>query len=333
MIRPLHGDLIAGFDAGQTHTTCRLALVEAPGRWRTLAEGEGSGVSHLAAPDGEERFAEALRSSLQAALQTAEATWVMANGGALVAAAVGASGIEQGSPVQQHGMALAAEALALPPAQVAVTGDEHTALRGALGDQPGVLVISGTGCIAVGQNSQGRQHRCGGWGWLLDGAGSAMDIGRDGLALSVRMADGRAGETPLRTALWQALGAATAQEVKAAVVAAGFGPAQFARLAPLVAAAAEAGDQGATAIVKHSAAALAELVAGVTRALDLQAPPVCAVGGAVEHLQPLRRGLEAELTSLVPGAAVQPPRGDACDGALALAVTLTPASPAVGQNS
>ena len=311
--------VIAGFDAGQTHTTCRLAMLEAPGRWRSLAEGEGSGVSHLAAPDGEDRFRAALRSSLQAALQIAQAAQALAAAGPVVAAAVGASGIEQGSPVQQRGQALAAEALALAPGRVAVTGDERTALRGAFGDQPGVLVISGTGCIAVGQDAIGRQHRCGGWGWLLDGAGSAMDMGRDGLALSVRMADGRMPETPLRAALWQELGAATAQAVKAAVVAPGFGPAEFARLAPLVASAAAAGDSEAAAIVQRSALALAELVAGVARALELQAPPVCAVGGAVEYLQPLCDGLGAALAERLPGARLVHPQGDACEGALSLA--------------
>ncbi len=311
--------LIAGFDAGQTHTTCRLAVLQAPGRWRSLAEGEGSGVSHLAAPDGEDRFRAALRSSLQAALQIPQAAEAIAASGPVVAAAVGASGIEQGSPVQQRGQALAAETLALAPERVAVTGDERTALRGAFADQSGVLVISGTGCIAVGQNAMGRQHRCGGWGWLLDGAGSAMDIGRDGLALSLRMADGRMPETPLRTALWQELGSATAQAVKAAVVAPGFGPAQFARLAPLVASAAAAGDSEAAAILQRSSLALAELVAGVARALQLQAPPVCAVGGAVEHLQPLRAGLHVALAKQLPGTVLVRPQGDACEGALGLA--------------
>ncbi|MEB3185607.1 MAG: BadF/BadG/BcrA/BcrD ATPase family protein [Cyanobacteriota bacterium] len=318
-----HQVLIAGFDAGQTHTTCRLARLGPTGTWRNLAEGEGSGVSHLAAPGGESRFRDALRSSLQAALHGPEAAQTLA-GGAVAAAAVGASGIEQGSPVQQRGLALAAETLGLPPERVAVTGDERSALRGALGDQPGVLVISGTGCIAVGQTGEGRQHRCGGWGWLLDGAGSAMDIGRDGLAASVRMADGRIPESPLRGALWQAIGATTAQEVKAAVVASGFGPAHFARLAPLVAAAAATGDQEAIAIVQRSALALAELVAGVARALDLQAPCVCAVGGAVEHLKPLGDGLQSALTARVPGARLQQPLGDGCDGALAMAAARAP---------
>ena len=44
--------LIAGFDAGQTHTTCRLAILRSDGSWQALAEGQGSGVTHLAAAGG-----------------------------------------------------------------------------------------------------------------------------------------------------------------------------------------------------------------------------------------------------------------------------------------
>lgn len=316
------GLLIAGFDAGQTHTTCRLALLNSSAGLRPLAEGSGAGVSHLAAAGGEARFRAALRTSLEAALASAAAGPAGAALLPLAAAAVGASGIERGSPVQEQGRLLAAAALGLDPALVSVSGDEHTALLGALGRGPGVLVISGTGCIALGQNAAGDQHRCGGWGWLLDGAGSALDIGRDGLALSVRMADGRLPETPLRQALWQALGARTAQEVKALVVAPGFGPAGFARLAPLVAAAAGAGDPEAERIIARSALALAELVGGVAQALRLEAPAVCAVGGALEHLQPLRAGLEAALAERLPAARLQTPHGDACAGALELASAL-----------
>jgi N-acetylglucosamine kinase-like BadF-type ATPase len=180
--------LIAGFDAGQTHTTCRLADCSSG---VALAEGQGPGVSHLAAAAGRQRFAAALGQSLQAARQALPAERRL---DPLAAAAVGASGIETGSAVQQEGLELAAEELALPAQQLVVTGDERTALRGAFPDGPGIVVISGTGTIAVGRDGSGREHRCAGWGWLLDGAGSAMDIGRDGLALSLQMADGRLAE-------------------------------------------------------------------------------------------------------------------------------------------
>jgi glucosamine kinase len=314
--------LVAGFDAGQTHTSCRLARPcpdRPPQEWPVLASGEGPGVSHLAAPGGEERFRRALRKSLSQALaglgpQPPE----------LRAAGIGASGIEQGTPVQERGRAVAAEALGLPGSRVVVTGDERTALRGAFGAEAGILVISGTGTIAVGQDSQGRQHRCGGWGWLLDGAGSAHDIGRDGLALTLRMADGRLPEGPLLPRLWAALGLEPTdplapQRIKALVVAAGFGPADFARLAPLVEEEARRGDPGAARILECSAQALAELVAGVAGRLDLQAVAVVGSGGALTHLEGLRSRFLEALADRLPQAELVEPRADACGGALALA--------------
>lgn len=317
-------ELIAGFDAGQTHTRCRLALLEAPGRWRVVAQGEGPGVSHLDAPGGEPRFSAALQQSLAAAVAQLEHS-----GGredpALAAAAIGASGIEAGSSVQPRGQQLAAQALQLPPSRIVVTGDERTALEGARGEHTdGILLISGTGCIALGCNAAGQLHRCGGWGWLLDGAGSATDIGRDGLALSLQMADSRQGETPLRAAVWAALGLAAddpaaAQAIKARVVQADFGAAGFARLAPVVHAQASAGDAGAAAIVARSGVALAEMAIAIARQLALEAPPVWPSGGALAHLPLLRQALQQTLAQRCPGAQLAHAAGDACEGALGLA--------------
>jgi glucosamine kinase len=307
--------LIVGFDAGQTHTSCRLAWLTADGQLQPLADGEGSGVSHLDAPGGEQRFEAALCSSLAAARDAAGLTADQP----LAAAAIGASGIEVGSSVQTRGQQLAAKALGLRAATVLVTGDERTALHGAFAAGAGVLVISGTGCIALGRAADGRHHRCGGWGWLLDGAGSALDIGRDGLALSVQMADGRLADTPLRTALWQAISAENPQQVKAAVVAAGFTPAGFARLAPLVDQFALAGDPDAQAVINRSATALAAMVAGVAQALELEAPAVCGVGGALTHLAGLRQAFATALECRWPQAQLCAPAGDALTGALNLA--------------
>jgi glucosamine kinase len=307
--------LIAGFDAGQTHTTCRLARLETSGAWRVLSEGQGGGVSHLAATGGDSRFVAALQGSLTAALASAQ---LEANT-PLAAAGIGASGIEAGSAVQQQGTALAAQSLGLSPKLAVVVGDERTALAGAFSGGAGILVISGTGCIAAGSDGLGRIRRCGGWGWLLDGAGSAMDIGRDGLALSVQMADGRVADTPLRMALWQALGADSAQAVKAAVVAPDFGAAGFARLAPVLNELAQAGERHARAVIARSAEALAAMVQSVAEQLDLPAPAVCGVGGALLHLQQLQQAFQTTLRQRLPQATLQAPAGDGCSGALSLA--------------
>jgi glucosamine kinase len=327
--------LLAGFDAGQTHTTCRLAALQPGGGWRVLAEGQGPGVSHLEAAGGEQRFGDALRTGLQAALGAAglgaigraEAPLAGAGAPRLAAAGVGASGIEHGSAVQQRGQALAAAALQLPTERVLVTGDERTALRGAFSaDGPagaGIVVISGTGCIALGRDGRGREHRCGGWGWLLDQGGSACDLGRDALAVALEMADGRRPDTGLRAALWQALAEGeeevTAQRVKALVVAPAFGAAGFARLAPCVEALAAAGDADALAVLQRSADALAALVRGVAAALALEQPRVCGQGGALRHLPTYAAAYRQALATRLPGATLVEAAGDACDGALSLA--------------
>ena len=352
--------LIAGFDAGQTHTTCRLAEQHSG---RVLAEGEGPGVSHLAAAAGEDRFRQALIGSLRDALRKLDAggsaadrspgpmgmadpvapgerlsslgVGAHAGGPALLAAAVGASGIERDSAVERRGLALAAEALALAPGRLWVGGDERTALRGAFPEGAGIIVISGTGTIALGCDGHGREHRCAGWGWLLDGAGSAFDIGRDGLALTLEMADGRRPDGPLRPRLWQALDVNPAdsgapQAIKARAVSAGFVPAGLAALAPPVEEAAAAGDGDALAILRRHGEALAESVAAVARALDLIAPPVAALGGAISHLPLFRRQFEQALADRLPGACLGAPAGDAACGALAIARELAERVPAAG---
>ncbi|MCP9849660.1 N-acetylglucosamine kinase [Cyanobium sp. Morenito 9A2] len=320
--------LIAGFDAGQTHTSCRLALVTTDGLIQPVASGEGPGISHLAASGGEERFLAALRLSYAAARGALEE----GSDGclALGAAAVGASGLEAGTDLEQRGQALIATALGVPLERVRASGDERTALLGACGHGAGILVISGTGSIALGQDGHGREHRCGGWGWQLDGAGSAMDLGRDGLALSLRMADGRLPESPLRARLWAALadaegitGAAiTGQWIKAQVVTPGFAPAGFARLAPAVNRLAAEGDPGALAIVQHSANALVRLVAGVAGHLELEAPAVFPTGGALTHLDQLRSCFAAALQRALPASRLKEPTDDALAGALQVATAL-----------
>ena len=306
--------LIAGFDAGQTGTRCRISRSEL-GQLHRLGSGAGPGVSHLDAQQGEQRFRRAVQDSLSAALVSAGV-----NRDDLHAAAIGASGIEQGTELQGRAAALLAEELGLPQSQVVATGDERTTLRGAFPEQAGIVLISGTGMICVGRDGSGREHRCAGWGWLLDGAGSAFDIGHQGLQLSLRMADGRLADHSFRQRLWQELGCDSSAAIKACVVQQEFGPAAFARLAPLVAAAAAEGLDPAQQILNRSAASLAEALKAVATALNLDHPNVVGHGGAFAHLPPFRAAVENAVAQAIPATSWCDPHGDACDGALHLAL-------------
>jgi glucosamine kinase len=60
-------------------------------------------------------------------------------------------------------------------------------------------------------------------------------------------------------------------------------------------------------------------VSGVAQALQLQAPPVAALGGAITHLHIFRSLFRGVLLRCHPEARLQAPAGDAASGALAIA--------------
>ena len=72
---------------------------------------------------------------------------------------------------------------------VTFTGDQQTALYGALGGPGGIVLIAGTGSICYGQSTDGREARSGGWGSLMDDEGGGFALGRDALAAVVRAED------------------------------------------------------------------------------------------------------------------------------------------------
>lgn len=65
--------------------------------------------------------------------------------------------------------------------RVKVLSDAELAHERSFGKRPGIVLISGTGSIAYGRNSQGRAARAGGWGPLLGDEGSSFWIGAEGL--------------------------------------------------------------------------------------------------------------------------------------------------------
>jgi len=303
--------LLAGFDAGQTSTRCRVCRWQEDG-WQIIGEGSGPGVSHLEAAGGAERFRQAVLTSLKSASEGEGES-------KLDAAVIGASGIEQGSALQPKATALLADALSLPENKVLATGDERTALRGAFPDGDGIILISGTGMICLGRDHQGKEHRCGGWGWMLDGAGSAFDLGQQGLQLTLQMADGRRPDHPLRQKMWEQLDCRGHADVKAWVVQPSRTAADLAALAPLLVAAADAGLPAAQDILQRSAAALVSCAATVARELALPQPAVAGLGGVLQHPGSVQRAVEVGIIAEIPGARWAPAASDACWGALTMA--------------
>lgn len=119
-----------------------------------------------------------------------------------------------------------------------------------------VAVICGTGsCVFVRMGNQ--RGRLGGWGYLLDQAGSAYDVGKDGLRHTLAVEDGLCEESYLTQRIHDALGGTALSNISAIY---GGGRAYIADLAMVVLEAAGKGDENALAILQANADRLALLI-------------------------------------------------------------------------
>jgi len=80
---------------------------------------------------------------------------------------------------------------------VKVKNDSFAALRGGTPKPYGVVVVSGTGTVAVGRNQEGKEHRAGGLGSDFGDLGSGPDILKMAISAVVRENDGRGQKTQL----------------------------------------------------------------------------------------------------------------------------------------
>jgi N-acetylglucosamine kinase-like BadF-type ATPase len=313
-----HSSLVIGLDAGGTKTACALARADDSA---VLGRGVGGpGNIHAA---GAERVAASLADAVREAFQDAGLM-----PGPVAAVALGAAGAAR--PDDQAAVERLLRAAA-PAERYAVTNDGAIALRAAVPVGPGVLIVAGTGSIGYGRTTGGDEVRTGGWGYLLGDEGSAFAVGLAGLAAVLRAHDGRAQPTGLSAVLLDAWALTTPEGLIARVYRQPAPREEIAALAPLVAAAARAGDTAAAGIMHDAGGALGELAVSTARKLGLPPAtpaPVVTTGGfwhtAADLLLPplLVRVRAASVVIAHHEAVVEP-----VYGALALARTLLDPQP------
>lgn len=182
--------------------------------------------------------------------------------------------------------------------RVEVLSDAQAALLGALGDTPGVLILSGTGSIVIGRDAGGRWARAGGLGPLLGDEGSAFWIGRAWLRATTQGED----FLPIRRLVTR----------KDAV-------ARIAGLAPSVLARARRGDPRARAIVGEAQSHLASLARDVVRQLGLPPPIAVSWAGGVLDSPRFREGLKRAVAKSGLGVRWRAPAAAPVAAAVALA--------------
>jgi N-acetylglucosamine kinase-like BadF-type ATPase len=159
----------------------------------------------------------------------------------------------------------------LPQTRYRCVNDMVCGWAGALAGRDGINIVAGTGSIGYGEYEK-RSARAGGWGEVFSDEGSAYWVARELLSLFSKMSDGRAP----RGASYELLREHFKLNADLDVCAAIYGPpplprSEVAALAPLVARAAHAGDQGARRIFEAASQELAAVVHAIREQLEV--PP------------------------------------------------------------
>jgi N-acetylglucosamine kinase-like BadF-type ATPase len=203
-----------------------------------------------------------------------------------------------------------------------VVHDSVAALQVATHGRPGIIVISGTGCVAAGVNGAGKYVRAGGWGYLIDDEGSAYDIGTKALRSAFRMIDGRASRTKLTSILKRRFRVKTLEDTLSLIYSNGLGVDGIAALTPLVSRSA-GGDKVCREILNSAGASLAELACVVGRRLRMtqDAFPIVLVGGTFKAGRYLLQAFRARIRKECPRAQVEIMKIEPVLGAFSLAVS------------
>jgi N-acetylglucosamine kinase-like BadF-type ATPase len=304
-----------GIDAGGSKT--RWALARPGGE--LLAEGEAEGFSALQMgnEDGSAHISAVLDAIAGAVLPV----------GKPAAAVAGITGLADDSAGELLA-AMIAQPLAIGRAAVLLCNDMEIACRDLFAPGAGYLVYAGTGSIGAYIDADGRFHRVGGHGGILDDAGSGFWIALQALRQVWRAEDAVPGswrQSPLASEVFARIGSSEWSASRRFLYGQRFedNRGQIGRLALAVAATAET-DPAARAILAAAGTELARLAATL---LARFGPRPVVLSGRAAALHPL---IEQSMRAALPPAChLQRKISEAHHAAARLAATLAndPMSP------
>jgi len=232
----------------------------------------------------------------------------------LEAVCVGLAGVDR---PQVHRPLFAWLCEAIPARNHLLTVDAAITMQAALGNSPGIIVISGTGSIAYGRDERGHILRAGGWGIPFDDLGSGYDLGRKAIAAALQEFDGRGMRTKLTRKICRALNLENITQILLQPLT----QQQIAALFPLVLEAARRRDNAARVLCWQAGMDLADMAVAVIERLGWRRRPfpvVCA-GGVFKSSATIRAGFAHHVRSHATRAEVHLLRREPVEGALAFA--------------
>ncbi|MCM0646915.1 hypothetical protein NBE98_00830 [Clostridium swellfunianum] len=179
-----------------------------------------------------------------------------------------------------------------------IMGDELNAFYGALGNDRGIVILSGTGSFAIGRNSIGKMHTVGGWGAISQDEGSGYYMGVQALKAVMRNYDSMGRDTILSNLILEAFNIKSINDLKSFLYNGSCGVKEIAALSKLVKYGAENHDFVCKDIANDCAYKLFQLAEGVINRLEMydEKYNLCLTGGISNFkgliLNPLNELLE-----------------------------------------
>jgi N-acetylglucosamine kinase-like BadF-type ATPase len=302
---------IFGIDGGGTSTRLRVESLER----ELLYQAEGPSLNPRSVGwEGSRATLEGLFSAMYAATGLGP--------GGCVAGFAGVAGIDRSEDTGIMRSIISDAADLGLDTTVEVRNDSIPALAGAFGELRGILLIAGTGSIAVGSDGAGRIVRSGGWGHILGDEGSAYWVGLRALNAATRFHDRRSPQTDL---LGRALAYFGEKEPFSLIPAVyePFDKAKVAAFARVVAEERDRGDEVAEQIFKDAAEELALLAISIATRLGEahSGGRIAFTGGFISNNERLWHDTEARILSALPRHRIVSPQADAVSGACLLALT------------
>ena len=280
---------VLGFDGGGTKTEC--VLMDAEGKVLARSRSGPSNPFRI----GVERAAQEIQIAASLALREAGI-------GSAEIAAIGAGLAGTSQPELKEQMQSALQK-AFPGSAVTVLTDFEASLAAA-GEGLVIVLVVGTGSVAVGRDSQGKIWRAGGYGTASSDEGSAYDIGRRAVAQAMKEREETGSDSDLGKAILDQLGFESWAELQQR---SSLAPDDiFPQVFPVIAALADAGDSDAREILSQAATDLSSLVATVADHLGPRSAAIflAKTGGALGRSIFFDAHLDAALLQLLPNAQI-----------------------------
>ena len=302
LLRPRGEDLFLGIDGGGTKT--EFAVISSDGGVVARSVKSGCNPNDV----GYSRALAVIREGIDS---------ILADYQSINAAFLGIAGISVGN----HAKRLYSDLKkCYPKINIQIKSDIFNLF--AMCDGASMAVISGTGSVVFVKDGD-EYRRIGGWGYLLDNAGSAYDIGREAIRTALYEEDMKKSPSRLANMLRERLNVKTVWEHLNTIYAEG--KPYVAELASVVFEAYSMGDENAARIIDESARGLAKLLNAGVEIYGAE-PVAVASGGLFTHYTEIMREHIEKYSEVKLITGGLPPIYGACKSARLMADSVIPTS-------